>query len=189
MPPRQTRARVEAKKKREIAVEALVKGYDWDAVAILAGYSSRGSACQAVNEYLRGYPVEELEEWRSLENLKLNRLEREVWKVLDAEHVVIQHGKIVGRFAGYATDPETHEVLRDNDGKPIATYDEVTDHDPALRAVAQLLRIYERRAKLNGLDAPVVIRVEDEEGLDTEIETLMGQLNQNLVSVPEGHEG
>src|SRR6185437_5385354 len=111
MPPRQTRARVEAKKKREIAVEALVKGYDWDAVAILAGYSSRGSACQAVNEYLRSYPVEELEEWRSLENLKLNRLEREVWKVLDAEHVVIQHGKSVGRFMGWQTDPENPAQL------------------------------------------------------------------------------
>lgn len=71
------------------------------------------------------------EEAKAAELLELDALRDEAWAVLRAEHVHVADGRIVK-----------------DDGTP------VTDHRPVLMAIDRLLKIQERRARLQGLDAP-----------------------------------
>ena len=188
--PESSRRKLSAKQKQEKAVSMRVHGHTWQEIADAVGYSAPANAYKAVDQYFaKVTPTPDIDHYRVQENLKLDELEKQLWGIINRGHVVIQHGKIVGRFAGWATDPSTGEVLTDKDDKPIATYDEIEDDEPVLRAVAQLLQVYARRAKLNGLDKPIVIKFENEDELDDEIEELVAGLNANLVGPPPGHEG
>lgn len=204
MPPRQAKARINAREKREKAVKMKLDGYSLSQIARAVGYASTGAASAAITEYLKSSPPEDLQEARAIERLRLESMrlglvafQEELLKILHKGHVVIQHGKVVGRFAGWKTDPDDPQiVLRDADDKPIPTWDEIEDDDPSIRVLAELRQnmiaqknISESLRRLDGLDKPVVIRIEDEDGLDEEIETLVGQLNDNLVGPPLGHEG
>src|SRR6185312_2240616 len=46
---------------------------------------------------------------------KLDAMEDAAWKVLQARHITVQHGKVVGRFTGFAKDPDTGATYRDDD--------------------------------------------------------------------------
>lgn len=72
-----------------------------------------------------------VDEYRRLENDKLDLLERMVHDTLRQRHVVVSHGHVV-----YQGD------------------EPLLDPAPVYAAVDRLIRIQERRAKLNGLDAP-----------------------------------
>lgn len=98
---------------------------------------------------------------RDLELAKLDAMEQAVWEVLRRRHVTVQHGKIVGKYTGLATDPDTGEVVRDSDGKPIPLFEEIEDDAPVLAATDRLVRIAQRRATLTGMDAPARIEVSD----------------------------
>lgn len=200
MPPR-TKQQLQAKAKRERAARMKLDGHTLAQIAEACGYKSTGSASQAITEYLRMGPPQDIEDKRDLERARLenSRLELRLLylalaNLLAKTHVIVQHGKVVGRFAGWATDPETGRVLLDGDGKPTATYDEIEDDDPAIRIlaemrqnIAQQVKVGEALRRLDGLDKPVVIRIEDEESLDSEIEDLVSQINANAVSLPVGH--
>jgi hypothetical protein len=183
-----TRGRATARMKREKAIRALVEGHNWAEVAAIAGYTSTGAAHQAVSIYLKENPSPEADQLRQIETLKLNDLERHARTVLERFHITVQHGKIVGPFTGFARDPETDEIFHDDNGKPIPLYEPLRDDGPELAAVQALIKIAERRAKLNGLDMPVTIKLEQENSeLDAEIAGLVDELNVNgLPSVPEG---
>jgi hypothetical protein len=203
MPPRQTKARLEAKEKREKAARMKLDGHSLSEIAVACGYKSTGSASQAISEYLKMSPPQDLEEARTIERLRLESMrlgllafQEELLKILHKGHVIVQHGKVVGRFAGYATDPDTGQVLYDNEGKPIAKFDEIEDDDPSIRVLAELrqnilaqAKISESLRRLDGLDKPVVIRFEDEDALDEEIETLVSEMNTHAVNIPPGHPG
>jgi len=79
-----------------------------------------------------------VDQYRAVELDRLDRLTVKAWEVLEREHVVVQHGKIV----------------RDEDGNPLR------DDGPVLAAVGTLLRISERRSKLLGLDAPIPLAID-----------------------------
>jgi hypothetical protein len=97
----------------------------------------------------------------TVEEAKLDAAEQAVWEVLRRRHITVQHGKIVGRFTGFAKDPDTGAVFRDADDKPIPVYEELEDDQPTLQAVDRLVRIAERRARLRGYDAPAKVEVSD----------------------------
>jgi len=101
---------------------------------------------------------------RTLELARLAAMEREVWKVLRARHIIIQQGRIV----------------RDDSGQP------VPDDGPVLAAVDRLERISARRARLLGLDAPVKIEVSDE--VDAEIARLAAELAAGVGGMEPGRE-
>jgi hypothetical protein len=183
-----TRARITARRKREIAAEARLRGHNWFEVARMSGYASPGAACAAVGEYLKDHPSEDVEELRKRENLKLDALEVAAQAVLSRFHVTVSQGRIVGKFVGFAKIPGTDEVYLGEDGKPIPLYEDLRDDGPELAAIATLLRIQDRRAKLNGLDQPVRISVEGDSEIDQEIEDLVSAMTGPL-NVGEGHPG
>lgn len=75
---------------------------------------------------------------RQFELERLDRLWIKAEEILEAEHIVVQHGKIV-------YDPDTGSTL--------------TDHTVPLQAIGTLLKVQERRAKLLGLDAATKTQV------------------------------
>lgn len=203
MPPRH-KERLTAKVKREQAARMKLDGHTLQDIVAAGLYTSTGSASQAISEYLRQAPPEDIQDKREVERLRLESMRHgllvlrlELMKILTRRHVVVQHGKVVGRFAGWQTDPENPAVLlRDNDGKPIATYEEVEDDEPSIRVIAELRqntaelrKISESLRRLGGLDAPVRIRIEDDEGIDEEIEGLVNELLSNQTGPPAGHDG
>lgn len=202
MPP-SSKARLTAKRKREIAAQAKLDGHPLWKCAQLAGYSNEASAATAIREYLRQHPPDDIEDKREIERQRLGQmridllaLRKSLLVLLARTHVVIQHGKVVGRFAGWAADPETGEVYHDADNKPIPTFEEIEDDDPSIRILAELRqnvaeqrKVSESLRRLDGMDAPVKIKFEDEDGLDEEIEQLVAELNASLAGPPPGHPG
>jgi hypothetical protein len=72
-------------------------------------------------------------EWRELELQRLDALDVVASNILATRHITVSNGRVV-------IDPRTAQPF--------------TDDDVTLRAIAALLRISERRARLLGLDAP-----------------------------------
>ena len=92
---------------------------------------------------------------------KLDAMEDAAWKVLRARHITIQQGKIIGKFTGWVTDPDSGEYAHDGDGNRIPVIEEIEDDAPVLQAIDRLVRIAQRRATLTGGDAPAKIEVSD----------------------------
>lgn len=92
----------------------------------------------------------------AMEDEKLDALEQGMWRVFRRRHILVSQGR----------------VMKDENGEPFL------DDDPAVRAAAILLRAFERRSKLHGLDAPsrVNAKVEVHDELDADIERLAAQL-------------
>ena len=92
----------------------------------------------------------------ALEDEKLDVLERGMWAIFHRRHILVSQG----------------QVMRDGEGNPLL------DDDPATRAAAALLRAFDRRAKLHGLDAPTRVnaKVEVQDELDADIERLAAEL-------------
>lgn len=129
-------------------------GHSFEAIAAALGYATKGAAHRAVQRALLAIVREPAEDLRTLELERLDYLYLKVLKILEKRHIVIQHGKVV-----------THE------GVP------VEDDAPTLSAVAHLLKIQERRAKLLGLDAPKQIEVLTLDTVQAEIRRLEQTLN------------
>jgi hypothetical protein len=129
------------------------------AIAAQLGYSSAA----AVSVDIRRAMDRRRDELRAaadalaaLEDEKLDTLERGMWAVFHRRHILVSQG----------------HVMRDEEGRPLL------DDDPATRAAAILLRAFERRSKLHGLDAPtkVTAKVEVQDELDADIERLAAEL-------------
>ncbi|MGO8683980.1 MAG: hypothetical protein ACLQUT_05305 [Thermoleophilia bacterium] len=82
-------------------------------------------------------------EWRELELQRLDALEMVASDVLAARHITVNNGRVI-------IDPRTGESM--------------IDDDVTLRAIATLLRISERRARLLGLDAPARQEISGSDG-------------------------
>lgn len=113
------------------------KGYTYQQIADELGESGAPAVYRRVQRAISRVIQEPAEEVRTFELDRLDRMWREVEAILEAEHIVVQHGKVV-----YT-----------NTGEPLP------DHDSKMRAVASLLKIQERRAKLLGLDAATKTQV------------------------------
>lgn len=104
------------------------------------------------------------EEARTAELVKLDAMESAVLGVLSRAHVTVSQGRLI-------LDAEGHAL---------------PDDAPILAAVAQWLRIAERRSKLMGLDAPArqIVTVITEDVVDAEIRRLQEELARLDDSAP-----
>jgi len=109
-------------------------------------------------------------EFIEVENLKLDALEEVGWEVMEALHLVVNQGEVV-----YVYEDEMPELIKQGWARP--KLDEksadalrkaaanmkrepLRDNKPKLDAMLALLKVFERRTKLNGWDAPVKKQVD-----------------------------
>jgi hypothetical protein len=122
--------------RRTQAAQMRLEGKSWAHIAEALGYSTPAAACQdlgrAIEQHLRDQ-AEAVETLRQLELARLDALQATAWDVMTRKHITVSHGKIV--------QDETGQALED-DG-------------PTLQAIDRVVRIMERRARLEGLDSPV----------------------------------
>jgi len=129
--PRRTAPRVDAAERDAQALELRAAGLSFRQISRRLDCSST-TAYRRVARGLDRTLREPADRVRALELHRLDQLQDAATEVLRVHHVLIQAGRVVV----------------DRHGQPYP------DHGPVLAAVAALLRIGERRAKLLGLDAP-----------------------------------
>lgn len=177
-------------------IVAISQQEDWDPWA----YANRQGVHEDITQALKASKAERQAaagEWVENENLKLDAMEEAAWDVLESLHYVVSQGELVYVYPdeqpelkkqGWARkklDPEVQAALAD--GKSKIEREPLTDNKPVLEALTVLLKIAERRAKLNGWDAPIKkqIEVSTSGGLDDRITRLADQL-ENLAGGGEG---
>jgi hypothetical protein len=136
------------------AAKLRARGHTYDQIATELGYSDRSNARDGVMRCLDATVAEPAAEVRKIELDRLDYLWRKGLEVLERDHITVQHGKVIRRQVGVERHKDGIEKL-DPDGKPIPIYEDLLDDEPVLRAIAVLVKISERRARLQGLDTPV----------------------------------
>lgn len=116
------------------AVKLWAQGKSYREIADNFGWAVPDTACDAVTRGLRDRGAADLDTIRAVENAKLDAVEQKLWPILSRTHYVYASG--TGQVV---TDPATGEPL--------------TDDGPVIAASAALVRVFERRARLNGADA------------------------------------
>lgn len=97
------------------------------------------------------------DEERALELQSYDELEAIAWRQLQANHVLVQNGRII----------------RADDGAPLE------DNRFVLETIDRILKIKERRARLRGLDAPTRAEVINIDSVDAEIMRLERELAES----------
>ncbi len=152
-----------AERDRE-ACRLRARGLTYQAISDQLGYGAESAARRAVKECIDAVRAEGGRELKAIQRDQLDYLTRQVLAVLERQHLTItQAGKIVTV-----------------DGAP------VIDDAPVLAATDRLLRIMERRAKLEGMDAPERREVLTLDAIDAEIAALSAELDRDPASAPEG---
>jgi hypothetical protein len=141
------------------ALEYRRRGLDYRQIAAQMGWRAASSAYAAVQRALADTAYEVSDEVRAIETARLDDLTRVLHRVLVSRHYVVSVGS--GRI-----------VRHPDSGEPLV------DDGPTLHAVAGLLRIAERRAKLLGLDAPTRHEVITTDALDAEIRRLEAEMGE-----------
>lgn len=142
VPERKRSAKPIKRTKKSLRMEKAVllrsRGATWDEVAQEMGWADKQTAANQVYRYLNNLAKRSdasVDAYRQELLAKLDELESACWTVLRRKHITVQNGKIVGRY-----DQETD------------TFEEIEDDAPVLQAVDRLLKIYERKARLTGVD-------------------------------------
>lgn len=104
-------------------------GMSYTDIARACGFKSKQNAFAAVKTLINRHEAESVEELRAIENLRIDALQEMIWPDVTPP------------------DAETFERM---DTKAL-----IAAKASLLETVDRVLRIMERRAKLNGLDAPV----------------------------------
>ncbi len=145
-----------AERDRE-ACRLRARGVTYQQISDELGYGGDANARRAVKECIDAVRAEGGRELRAIQRDQLDYLTRQVLAVLERQHLTITPtGKIVTV-----------------DGVP------VLDDAPVLTATDRLLRIMERRAKLEGLDAPERREVLTLDAIDAEIAALTAELGSS----------
>lgn len=124
------------------AAELRTQGLTFQEIADELGFSDRSSARQACRRALREIVHGSAEKLLALHVDRLENLYEAAVEVIEAEHVVVSHGKVVTMV-----DPETHEE------KPLK------DNGPKLAAIREARSTLESFRKLMGLDQPTQVSV------------------------------
>ena len=140
------------------ALQLRHQGLSYEHIARELGWSSVSSSRQAIQRALADSVFEAADEVRQIESARLDDLMRVLLRIVMTKHY---HVSTTGAIAYH---PITGEPL--------------VDDGPVMQAVAGILRISERRAKLLGLDAPAkhIITLDQ---LDQEIRALETELKRN----------
>jgi hypothetical protein len=166
LPGNPLKPRIAKAEKVKRALEMHLHGASWDEIASAVGYANRMNAHRAVRSYLATHPIDGVDELRQSEAAKLNTLESEAWKEY--------------RRVNWATC--SRGLVLDADDNP------VPDVSHREKWANTLLRIYERRARLLGLDTQPRNTAE-ELSEDAAIEQLIAELNANAIPAAPGHPG
>lgn len=208
--PRASKATKDAllAERRAKALDLNVRGRSYEAIAqvsreenwLPAPYYSRQAVHEDIKAALQARQKERNElagEWIQKELDKLDAMEDAVWTVLESLHYVVNQGEVV-----YVYPDEQPEFRKQGWARPkldVATKvaleekraelarEPLTDNKPVLDALAVLLKIAERRAKLLGLDAPVKkqIEVSSGENVDDRVSRVLAEL-ENLARAGQG---
>lgn len=108
---------VDAERARQM-LAAKAAGMSWSEVATEFGYSNRQNAIRAVRRHMERHVADGIEQYREVENVKLDGLEAELASIV---------------------------------------YDENVPPMVRIRAIAEARQLSGRRARLNGLDAPIKV--------------------------------
>lgn len=180
----QVQTKLSAKQKQAKAAELRSKGWTWHKIADELGYAHPKGAFAAVQAYFRDYPAPNVDEHRREANNTLDKLAEKAWIVLENFHPVISaSGKIVGRYTGKYVKDEFGDYVRDAKDNMVPEVEEFEDDGPVLAAITVVLRIEERRAKLNGTDKPVKISINEESEIDKEMQELAATMEARAVAL------
>ena len=129
------------------------------AIATQLGYKTASAVSQDITRALEARRDElrdQADLLTALEAEKLDALERQLWSYIRRRHILVSQG----------------QIIRDEHGDPFI------DDDPGIRAAGVMLRAFDRRAKLHGLDQPTRVnaKVEVQDELDADIERLAQEL-------------
>jgi hypothetical protein len=130
----------DAATKRRRVLQARREGATWEQAAVYAGYADRSAAYNAIKGALkneREQLAHDLIEQRQIEDDRDDDLRQRLYKILDADHLVVSDGRIV----------------KDEEGIPLK------DPRPVLMAVDRLGRIADRYALRHGLNAPKELKI------------------------------
>ena len=110
---------------------------------------SVSTAHARVQRALARVPAEAVEHLRKVQNMQIDAALARTWQIVTAAHPLIRDGK---------------------------RWPDVIDVGPNIAATNTLIRLLERQARLNGMDAPIQHDVKVSDGLDADIERLLTQL-------------
>lgn len=159
----------EAARRRAQVIDLRREGKKFREIGDVLGVSTQ-RAHQLYWEALRDIKFEAVTTYRAAEVEKYDELERVVRGVLEREHVVVSHGRVV-RSQDVVLDEEGLPEY-DDEGEPkIRLGAPLVDDGPILEAVDRLLKISAARRAVLGLDTPV----KQELGVDSSVKyTVVG---------------
>lgn len=163
-------------------------------------YMSTQSVYEDISEALKEYKARTnamAGEWLAMENVKLDALEEVGWEVMEALHLVVNQGEVV-----YVYEEDMPELIKQGWARPKLTPESaealrkaaselkrepLRDNKPKLDAMLALLKVFERRTKLNGGDAPIKKQIDVTSGgnVDDRITDAFRRL-ENLVRGGQG---
>lgn len=129
-------------------------GLGYKEIAEQLGYSNKGNAWRAVQRALTEIVREPAEHLRASEASRLDELYVEALEVLERDHVVVSHGKII----------------HGEDGRPLL------DDGPKLAAIREARQVRESYRKLVGADAAKQLDVAIEQRIDLDSELVADAL-------------
>jgi hypothetical protein len=147
------RDRIAATARQAEAVRLRANGQTFDEIGQALGITKQ-AAFKLVTRALEATLREPASQVRVIDLERLDQLQVEALAVLRRTHYVVQGGKIV----------------RGDDGEPLV------DDAPTLQAIATIVRLMERRARLLGLDAAQKHEVLTLDTIDAEIRRLEDQV-------------
>jgi hypothetical protein len=157
--------RVAVAARRAEAVQLRAAGLTFQQIADRLGYKSKSHAYVDIKRALAKVETESVAELRALDGERLDMLWRQAMQVMSRQHLMVSNGKVVY-----------------HDGVPLR------DDDPTLRAIATLLQVIDRRARLYGHNAPKSVEVITIDAVEAEIRRLSAELGHAEAEAASGIE-
>jgi len=148
---------IETAERDALAAHMRARSMTYQQVADELGVT-KSAARKMVQRALHETLAEPAEALRQLELEKLDVWESAVMRVLEREHLMVSHGRIVSRRTDQIEQRDGADVI-DIDGNPVYIWEPLADDSPVLAAADRLVKISESRRKLLGLDSPTKLAV------------------------------
>ena len=148
--PKTAQPSITTKLKQKQILRMKMDGYSFPQIADHYG-NTQGYIYKLYKKALKTIIVEDVQEYRKTELIKLEALEKEVMKVLRTTHVMVNSGSVIRD----SLEDENGNLVMDEDNNPVIV--KLQDTGPILAAVDRAVKLMERRAKLLGLDKPTKV--------------------------------
>jgi predicted transcriptional regulator len=153
--PSRSRGRDAGQIERDALIFAMRRaGNTYSVIAETVGVSTK-TVRKSLERAITSLGDENVQHMRGIENARYDWLERQLVEIITGSHPLVStSGKLM-------IHPDTGEIM--------------LDPKPRTDAASQLLRVWDRRAKLNGLDKPARLNI-THDSLDADIERIMEEL-------------